>query len=148
MEWVCTKTLFSNGSVHKGCEKRFTGRKDKFYQSLNFTNITCCAILKVEKHSAFVTEIKMTVWKNEYHFMKSPFPISASPLKCLCSRPLCNSSRSVTIISQHEDPGLLSYFIFPLFILNKNLYLWRNANKIEKYRAHVHGVCPSGIYIY
>ena len=56
----------------------------------------------------------------QYEYIISvDFLFSANPLKCLCSRPLCNSSGSVTIIRQLQHPGRLSYFICLLLFMNK-----------------------------
>ena len=133
MEWVCTKTLFSNGSVHKGCEKRFTGR----YQSLNFTNITCCAILKVEKHSAFVTEIKMTVWKKMNTILwNHRFPFQTA-LWNVCVPGLFVTPRALWLSSAStRTPGVFHILYFRCLFWIRIYISDEMQIKLEKYRAH------------
>jgi len=63
-EWVCTKTVNTNGSVVRGCEKTYTGGET----------------------------FSMCFWSD----------MEDTPMRCLCSRQLCNSAELLRW-SQHTE---------------------------------------------
>ena len=89
-EWVCTKTVFPNQTVVKGCERTYTGGKKNKEKLLNDQDHLSYHLTQQEgKHSLLASGAQAQVKGGR----KKEKPISSeTPLKCLCSEPLCNSA--------------------------------------------------------
>jgi len=78
-EWVCTKTIFNNGSIIRGCQKTYTGGET----------------------------FSMCFWSD----------MEDTPMRCLCSRQLCNRDQKL------EENSFCFFIIFSSAIL-----ISRNSN--------------------
>lgn len=78
-EWVCTKTIFNNGSIVRGCKKTYTGGET----------------------------FSMCFWSD----------MEDTPMRCLCSRQLCNSA------SKKQKLEKITSILLALCVIVKNLFI-------------------------
>ena len=50
-EWVCTKTVFSNGTIVRGCEKTYTGKSRSAFIPL----LLQCSLLCLQEEKQYLS---------------------------------------------------------------------------------------------
>ena len=101
-EWVCTKTVFSNGTIVRGCEKTYTGKPRSvfIYHCLCRYLVSACNQINKPYMFAGGETISICFWSDDkgeggdiakWQSTRQDV-VPDAPQKCLCSAPLCNSS--------------------------------------------------------
>ena len=111
LEWVCTKTIFPNGTIARGCEQTYTGViavKDSFNRAhLCVAGGETISICFWNDNNGEKVEPKCS--SHEIFCLETP-------KKCLCSRQKCNSSWGLNSVLGKT----YSLYIISLFILSSS----------------------------